>query len=211
MKKNLFIPLIVIAMLSISACGSKNTPETSATTETSAAAALSEETENRSELDAIGDVEVEQRLFDVKLEIPADFAGEQTQEELDQLAKENDYKSITLNADGSATYVMTKKQHGEIMKQMAESINTSLSELIGSEDYPNFTNVSTNDTFTEFQITTKSEELDMGESFSVLMFYMYGGMYHIFNGTPVDNVNIKFINADTGTVISESNSKDCGK
>ena len=51
----------------------------------------------------------------------------------------------------------------------------------------------------------------MAESFSVLGFYMYGGMYNIFNGTAVDNVSVKFINADTGEVISTTNSKDMGE
>lgn len=37
---------------------------------------------------------------------------------------------------------------------------------------------------------------------------MYGGMYNVFNGTTVDNVHVDFVNADTGEIISSSDSKD---
>lgn len=160
-------------------------------------------------MDAIGSVEVDAGLFDVELTIPADFAELKTQAEYDALAKERGYQSIT-NEDGSATYVMTKKQHKAMMAELKESLDTSLEELVGSESYSNFTSVKANEDFTEFEITTKSAELDMSESFSVIAFYMYGGMYNIFNGTPVDNISVKFVNADTGAEISTSNSKDMG-
>lgn len=41
--------------------------------------------------------------------------------------------------------------------------------------------------------------------------YMYGGLYTIYNGTPVDNVYVKFVNSSTGDIISECNSKDAGE
>lgn len=37
---------------------------------------------------------------------------------------------------------------------------------------------------------------------------MYGGMYSIFEGKEVDNIHISYVNAETGDIISESNSKD---
>ena len=39
---------------------------------------------------------------------------------------------------------------------------------------------------------------------------MMAGVYNTFNGTPVDNVHIDFVNADTGEVISSSDSADSG-
>ena len=103
---------------------------------------------------------------------------------------------------------MTKAQHSKLLEETRTSINSSLAEMVGSDEYPNFTNIEANDDFTEFAITTKSTKLDLAESFSVIGFYMYGGMYAIFNGTEVENISVKFINADTGEVISESNSSD---
>lgn len=83
--------------------------------------------------------------------------------------------------------------------------------MIGSEDYPNITAIDFNETFTEFTITTKSTELDIVESFSALLFYMQGGMYNTFNGTPVDNITVVYKNADSGEVISTSNSSEMGE
>lgn len=216
MKKKIIIPLC-IAMLSVTACGGGERPkmaesptENTTIEETTTATTEESTTEiiDMSEIEAIGDMVVDQGLFNVELIIPADFMGEQTQEELDEVAKTNGYKSITLNDDGSATYIMNKKQHKEMMSELQNNIRTSLAELIGSEDYPNITDITTNDNFTKFSITTKSTELSMTETISTLMFYMYGGMYNIFNGTPVDDVTVEFINADSGDIISSSNAKD---
>lgn len=218
MKKKLIL-LLLSTTLILSACGSsaptEETPSSEATPETVVEESVIEETTDEgsdlSEIEAIGDVEVDEGLFEVELLIPADFVGEKTQEELDAIAAEAGYKSITLNEDGSATYVMTKKQHKEMMDEMSASLNESLAELIGSENYPNFTDIKASDDFTTFTITTKSVELDLNESFSVLAFYMYGGMYNAFNGTAVDNIHVEFINADSGEVISSADSSNMGE
>ena len=82
--------------------------------------------------------------------------------------------------------------------------------MCGSDDYPNFVSIKTNSDFTSFEIITQSEELDITESFSVLVFYMISGMYNVFDGTAVDNCKVTFINEASGAVISESNSADMG-
>jgi hypothetical protein len=147
---------------------------------------------------------------EIKLTIPSDFIEGQAQEDLDKQAKEYGYK-VKLNDDGSATYTMTQAQHKKIVSEMKDSLNDSLNEMIGSESYPNFTKIEANDNFTEFTVTTKSTELDFTESFSVLAFYMYGGMYNIFSGEEVDNVSVTFVNADSGQVIETANSSDMGQ
>lgn len=218
MKKKLIL-LLLSTTLILSACGSdavtEETPSAEPVSELIVEEPVAEEstteTSGLSELEAIGDVEVDEGLFNVELNIPADFVGEKTQADLDAIASESGYKSITLNEDGSATYVMTKKQHKEMMDEMTVSLNESLAEMVGSEDYPNITDIKTNENFTEFTITTKSIELDLNESFSVLAFYMYGGMYNIFAGTTVDNVHVEFINADSGEVISSADSSNMGE
>ena len=209
MKKTLLI-LLLSSILLLNACGNKNTASNVTTGENEPTTAVepSGSNEDSSNLDDIGDVEVDQGLFNVKITVPSTYIEGQTQDDLNKTAEEKGYQSITLNDDGSATYVMTKQQHQEMMSEMTDSINSTLSALVGSEDYPNFTAIEANDNFSEFTITTTSTELDMSESFSVLMFYMYGGMYNIFNGTEVDNIAVTFINADTNEVISTSNSSD---
>ena len=86
-----------------------------------------------------------------------------------------------------------------------------MNEMVGSENYPNFTKIEANENFTEFTVTTKSAELDMNESFSTMAFYMYGGLYGVFSGENVSNISVTFINADTGQVIETANSSDAGQ
>ncbi|RKD31857.1 hypothetical protein [Lacrimispora algidixylanolytica] len=212
-KSKLFTTAILILTTILVAGCSKKTGTVSTTSETTISESSIEgsEDETKDNLEAMGGVEVEKGLFNVELTIPAQFVGEQTQEELNELSKEKGYKSITLNEDGSAKYILTKQQHKDMMAELNTNINTSLSEMIGSEDYPNYTDITANENYTEFVITTKSTELSMTENFSALGLYMYGGMYNIFNGTPVDNVSVKFINTDTGAEITTMNSKNMGQ
>ena len=232
MKKRI-IALSLATALIMCACGSESTPSTTQTTpvveettstNTTAAEAttstpapveessVSESTVNDlSELQALGDIKVESELFSVTLTIPAEFVGDTTQEELNATCEESGFKSITLNEDGSATYVMKPSQHKAMMDEMRDNMNQTLSEMVGSEDYPTFTDIKANDDFTSFTITTTSTELGMNEAFSVMAFYMYGGMYSIFNGNEVENIHVDFVNADTGEIISSSDSSSMGE
>ena len=45
----------------------------------------------------------------------------------------------------------------------------------------------------------------------LLAFYMYGGMYNVFNGTEVENIAVDFINEATGQIINSANSRDMGE
>lgn len=213
MKKKL-ITLLLTSALTLSGCGGANTPAANAPTETGTPAVETpednvseEDSEDLSELDSLGDVEVEQQLFDVTITIPANYIESASQEDLDEAAEEYGYK-VTLNEDGSATYVMTKSQHKEMMEKLTSSMQESLNSMAESEEYPNITKVTANSDFTEFTVTTKNSEPDLTESFSVMAFYMYGGMYNIFNGTEVDNIHVDFVNVDSGEIISSSDSKN---
>lgn len=219
MKKKLITALLATTLV-LTSCGNSanegsqpSTPEsTNATNDSPESGSCSSNTESGdlSDLDALGDIEVEENLFTVKLTIPAEYIGETTQEELDAGAQEYGYQ-ITLNDDGSATYLMTKAQHKEMLADLAAQINNSLDELVGSDNYPNFTDIKANSNFTEFTVTTKSTELDMVESFSVMSFYIYGGMYNIFTGEEVSNIHVDFVNADSGEIISSADSSDMGE
>lgn len=208
MRKLLSVALTLCIAATTVACGNSASQETTSATETVQETTAAESADEAlSELDAVGDIEVEKELFDVTVTVPSDYVGDATQEELSKEAEANGYK-IVLNDDGSATYTMSKSQHKKMMDEFSDNINTALTDMVGSEDYPNFTDIKANDDFTQFTVTTKSEELNLTESISVMGFYMYGGMYNIFNGTAVENVHVDFVNADTGEIISSSDSKD---
>lgn len=207
MKRKLTMLILALSLvISATACGSDDKEKSSEPEKKEETSKESDETTD--DLEALGDVDVDEGIFNVELTIPADYIGEQTQEDLDKIAEEHGFKSIVLNADGSATYTMTKKQHKDFLEEYRTQINASLNEMIGSEEYPNITKIEANDNFTEFTVTTNSTELDMNESFSTMAFYMYGGVYSAFSGETIDNVSVTFINADSGEVISTANSSD---
>lgn len=207
MKQWISVLLAIGMLFSFAACGAVE--QTEAPAPVAAEEKNGESTEDATE-DG-GGLEVDRGIFNVTITIPASFIDEdKTQEDYDALAKEKGYKSATLNDDGSVTYVMTRAQHEELMAETRSSIEQSLSDMCNNEDYPSFVSIDANSDYTEFTVTTTSEELGLVESFSVLGFYLIGGMYNAFNGTPADNIHVVFVNDATGAVISESNSSDLG-
>lgn len=208
MKKKLVL-LLLLSVMSVHAvsCGSSESPKNPKQTEDSKeSSADSEETETSIQPESNRD---EKELADITITLPALYVGETTQEELDEKAAQYGYK-VTKNDDGSATYVMTKTQHKQMLNSFAEELHTALDEIAGSEDYPNITEIKANENFTDFKVTTKSAEPDMSESFLPVAFYMYGGMYSILSEEDTGNIHVDFINADTGEVISSSDSSDTG-
>lgn len=145
----------------------------------------------------------------VELTIPADFLGDDaTQQVLDEKVAETDgIISATLNEDGSATYVMTAACHEKLMQEMAQNIDTQLADMAGSADYPNVVSVEASSDYTSFTVTLSTDAVGLQESIMVMAFYLYGGMYNAFNGTPVDNVSVQFVN-QSGAVIETANSRD---
>lgn len=193
MRRCISILLAMLFLLSLTACG--GTKQES-----------SKQEENES-----GTIEVEKEIFNVKITLPAALAEGTTQEDLDQAIKDGVYHTASLNEDGSVTIKMSKQQHKKCMDNMAADMEKFLQEMVGSEDYPNFTDVQANQDYTHFTGTTTSEELDMMGSFSVLGFYMMGGMYAAFNGDAGATITVDFVNADSGKTISSANSSDMGE
>lgn len=145
----------------------------------------------------------------VEITIPSDYVGENaTQEELDaKVAQTDGFKSATLNADGSVTYVMTEACHKKLMQELAQNIDAQLADMAGSSDYPNVISAEASSDYTSFTVTLSTDVVGLQDSLLTLAFYMYGGMYNAFNGTPVDNVCVQFVD-QTGNVLEEANSRD---
>lgn len=198
MKKLISLLFIAVFALSLCAC-SKVSPDptpipTSTPEPAPAEETVSSESDDLSDLAALGDVEVESGLFNVTLTVPAEFVGtERTQADYDALAAENGYKSVTLNADGSVTYIMTKAQHQEMLTMLKGEFQKGIDDMCGSSDYPHFVSITPNDDYSVITVVCNSTELDMSESFATLALYMYGGMYSVFAGTNTDNVRVDFV------------------
>lgn len=139
--------------------------------------------------------------YTVELTLPAEYIGDATQEQLTQTASELGYKSITLNADGSATYIMTEAQHEVMLGDMRNSLKQAVAQMIGSTDYPSFSNVTVDDDFTKFMITTINASCTSEEDQAVLTLIMYSGIYHIFKGEAAESVRVDVVNIDSNDII----------
>lgn len=227
MKKTISFIMCLLILTAVGSCGSKEStltePPTQAistesesiseeivTTTSTITSTVPETTTSAdfSEIEAFGDIDVDSGLFNVTITFPADFVGETTQEQIDESVKEKGYKSGTLNSDGSVTYIITKKQHKEWIDETKKTINDALSEMVGSETYPNITSAEANEDFTVFTIKTTNTELSFSEALSVMAFYAYGGMYAIVCGESVDNIHVDFINSTTGELVESADSSN---
>lgn len=178
--------------LCLTACGGGAASSTAAGSDAAASTSASEDGLN-----------VEKNLFSVTLTYPASMVDEgTTQDSLNnEISGIDGIKSATLNEDGSVTYIMTKAYHKQIVDDMAQTIDESMAEMVGSEDYPNFTKVEANKDYTVFTVTTKSKALSLDESLSLLQFYTEGAFYSVVSGNDADSIHVDFVNADTGEVI----------
>lgn len=204
----------VLAALLLTGCAAKtaqNEPAEAASPEVSAAPAVEEKPieEPISEEEATTISAEKASGNTIELTVPADFIGEEvTQDDLDaEVGKADGFISATLNADGSATYVMTEERHNDLMTELGQNIDTELANMADSSDYPNIVSVSASNDYTTFTVTLSTDTVGLQESIMVMAFYMYGGMYNAFNGTPADNVSVQFVN-QSGTVLESANSRD---
>ena len=141
---------------------------------------------------------------------PADFASDITQEEIDQQVADGKVHSGQINEDGSVTYVMSKDQHKAIVDGISESIQSSLDDMIGTDDYPNFTSIDHNADYTSFTVktTTKPGETAISDSMSVLVFSTCGQTYGIVSGDIPENIHVDFVNADSGELVTSWDSEN---
>lgn len=189
MKKLIPLFLVLALVMSLAGCGTAGTPDGPSS-------------------DADQSLKAEKKLVNVEVTLPSEFMEDVTQEDLDEQVAEGTFKSATLNEDGSATYVMSRSQHKKMMEQLQQDIQDTLSEMIGSEELPDVTDIKANSDFTEYEIYTTNTELSLMEMFMVLGLYMYGGYYTAFAGEPVDDITVTYYNSDSGDVIDTMTYKE---
>ena len=93
-----------------------------------------------------------------------------------------------------------------MLQEISNSIEDSLKELVDSNDY-SFTEIKHNADYTEFNATIEGSEPSLADSFAVLGFYMYSGIYGIFKGKSPENVIVNFYDT-SGNLINTTNSSD---
>lgn len=185
--------LVLVTMLTLASCG--NAKEAS--------------DENATPSSSAQTVEVDENLFDVTITLPNSFF-----ESLDTTAEEavknqeesgNTFKSVKLNDDQSVEITMTKSDYKKMMSELKKNVNDSLQEIVdNTEDFPNITNIESNDDFTEFIVTVEDGTVSVTDSFVCMALYLYGGIYQVFTPEQKMNVEITFVDKEGNVVDTAS-------
>ena len=159
-------------------------------------------------LEKLSDVVVDKEAGKITITFPAGYLNIATQEAVDAAVKEKGYELGKLNSDGSVTFVMSDDQYEDLLAGVKKNVDDSLDEMVGSEEYPEITAITHNDDYTVFMVTTKNEEVGLGELMSVITFFTVGYTYSVYSGDAVDNLHVDFVNEASGKVIYSTDSKD---
>ena len=211
MKRVLVLITAIIMVVVMVGCGAKGLVEETVPTQEPVIGEVVEEEDVAVEADVEEDpgkeekpIEVVEEAFDVTLTIPKDWVGDEaTQEHFDGQAKENGWKSATLNEDGSVTYVMTKTQHKKMVDDLAQGIEDFFEERIAESDGGKYVSITANNGYTEFTVVTKESKTDIFDFATDIGLSYLGGMYSVFSGEGEKPITIKYVNAETGDIISE--------
>lgn len=157
---------------------------------------------------SIVELENDDELSMIEIVMPMGFFENSTQEELDKIAKEKKYESITLNEDRSATYKMKKSIYNEKIKEIENVINDELLVIAGSEEYPNIVGIEAKNSFSEFVVKVANGKINEEEKGIVYQFSLYGNIYNLWKGKEIDNINVKFVDEKSEEKMYEFNSKD---
>ncbi|PFG03344.1 membrane lipoprotein lipid attachment site-containing protein [Bacillus sp. es.034] len=137
-------------------------------------------------------VEVDKKLFNVEITLPASMFEDKNLETIQADAKENGIKEVTKNEDGSITYKMSKSVHKELMKDIATSIEESVEEMKTSEDYVSIKDITHNDSFSIFTVVVDQAAYENSmDGFATLTLGMSGMMYQLYDGVSEDDYSVK--------------------
>src|SRR5690625_4375325 len=125
MKFRIFI-IVVLSLLVVSACSGND--ETSSTDETEQEEAQEQEEEEKED-----GIEVDKGLLNVEITLPEMFFEDENIEEMIEEAKGEGVKEIAQNEDGTVTFKMSKKEHKEMLREMADDIEATVEEIRSEE------------------------------------------------------------------------------
>ena len=183
--KKWFIAFSATALL-LTACGGENEKAT--------------EQEKETEENAGESLSVDKGILNVDVTLPASFFADSTEEEIIAGAKESGITEAVVNEDGSVTYTMSKSKHKEMMKEMKESVVSTIDEVVNSGDYTSIKDISYNKSFTEFDVKVNRQQYEGSfDGFAILGLVMSSAYYNAFDGKSGEDLQIVFNMIDETT------------
>lgn len=147
----------------------------------------------------------------VSITMPAEYAGMESQAEVDAAVAEEGFHSGTLNADGSVTYLMTEEKRGEMVTKLKAEMDESFHEIT-SEPLYGITEIFHSDDYQVFDaVTTANSESELSyfSNITLFVFSAAGGMYNAFTGNPAAPVTVNF-KSPAGNIIKTWSSAEQG-
>ena len=139
--------------------------------------------ENKTEENYIDFLNVNKGMVNVDVTLPASFFIAATEEEIIAEAKENGVTETVVNEDGSVTYTMSKSKYKEMMKEMGDSVLSTIDEIVNSEDYTSIKEISYNKDFTEFDVKVNRQQYEEGfDGFAIVGLVIVSTYYSAFEG-----------------------------
>lgn len=190
MKKKI-VSLLFVSTLILGACGEKNTNTENDQEVNDGLEDVSEDTDNKDEK-----VEVDKKLINVEITLPASFLELEGEEEIDideikEEAKENGMKDAVLNNDGSVTYKMSKSTHRELLDEMKRGVEETIEETINSEDFTSIKDIKTNKTYDKYEVIVDKEGFENGfDGFGILGVAFSSMYYQLFEGVNPDDYEV---------------------
>lgn len=188
MRKIIALIMAFAMLLSLCACGGETEAPAEPVPGSEAPAAPGKRDE---ESDAPAQsIEVDEKLFNVELTIPASFFEDETEEDIKANAEEQGIKKCVINDDGSVTYTMSKDKQAELLEEMKTSAQESFASLLeGEEAVASFVDIQYNDDLSEFNITV-NDHYSVWDAFYGFTFYLVGAYYQIFDGADPDTLDV---------------------
>lgn len=190
MKKKvlLFLILVLVMNLTLVACGNKEEADKPNQEDESIESIDDEESEG---------ITVDKSLLTVDITLPATLVGDLSDfNEEEYIAENEGVKAVKINEDGSITLTMTKKKHEEIVNEMKDEVEASLSELIESEDTPYIKGIKHNKDFREVKIIVDRDAYEDAFDLTPFAVGITVGMYQAYSG---DEFYTKIIIEDVDT------------
>ena len=155
-------------------------------------------------------VEVDESLLTVTITLPNSFfeTFDTTAEEyVNKVEGGNSFfNKVEMNDDGSVSITTTKAQYNEYMAQLEKTTDESLQVFTDNEDYA-ISSIAHNKDFSEFKVTLDNDEVGLTESFMVIVFAMYGGIYQLFAGVDNTFVRVIYIGSDGSELLNWDSSQ----
>ncbi len=188
MKRYIALLLVLVMLLGLCACGGEESPA-----ETPAAqqpAPSDKQEEKNDEEEGLGSIEVDEKLFNVEVTLPANFFDGQTAEEIIANAKEQGINKCKVLDDGSVVYTMSKDKHAELMDDYLASVEEAVAALLeGESAVASFLDIQYNEDCSEFNVTVGSG-YTVWDLFYGFEFYILGAYYQILGGADPDKVDV---------------------